>query len=1003
VAKKVKNLKIGDEVIGNVFRTLDIGIAIHEPIEDGDDYILLELNATAERIDKLKRKDVIGRRLTENFPAVKDIGILDLFKEVYKTGKPLKLPAVEYIDNRISGYRKTSIYKEPSGNLVVVYEDVTDEVKKEKAIEVEKDQAEEDLNERLKELNCLYEAYNITSKPDISVDTIFNQVLKILPEAFNDPKYTLCRATYKDKEYYKDDFKPTDFNIYSKLELYGEVLGSIEVFYKTDDNPHIGYEQKLLDGVARIILEKLQRREMIDILRTSEDKYRMIVENQTDIILRTDTETRYTYVSPSYCKLLGKTEKELLGAKAMDFVFEEDIPDTEKEVKKLFKPPYKALLVQRVKTKKGPVWYELTVRTNLDSDGNPRDFIAIGRNIEERKSFQEELDRKNKRLDCLYKVYSITSKTSLSIDEVFNETIRAMYGSFFDRENTYIKFIYEGKEYKLRDFKEAKDHYSEKIKSRSKTKGTVTLYYRPRDKSLLKEEKKLIKAVASILSMEIQRRETNKLLKDNEDKYRVLIENQTDLIIKTDADANYLYVSPAFLKVTGKKEDELIGNQAMDLVYEEDKESTQKQMKSLYKPPYRARIIQRVKTKKGLNWYEWSVKANIGKDKKIKELISVGRNIDERKRFEEELNMKHQQLRTLIDNIPDSIFIKDIKGRFMLNNRAHLKLLGAKSFKSVLGKTDFDYLPEYLSNSAKQDEDKIISTGRPMISTEEMIVNRETKKNNYFMTTKLPLKDDQGNVVGLIGIARDITSLREYSDKLQASNKELQQFAYVASHDLQEPLRVLSGFTQLLFSEYGDELKGEANEYKDYILDATDRMKNLISDLLEYSRVGTRGRPFTLVNMEKLIEEVLLNLDTLVKENNAKVQYSDFPEIIADKGQMSQLFQNLISNAIKFKGEKDPIINISIKKEKNQYHVKVEDNGIGIEKKFKERIFQVFERLHTREQYEGTGIGLAICRKIVERHNGRIWVVSKPGNGSKFHFTIKSDKEENIGGESKGS
>ncbi len=230
--------------------------------------------------------------------------------------------------------------------------------------------------------------------------------------------------------------------------------------------------------------------------------------------------------------------------------------------------------------------------------------------------------------------------------------------------------------------------------------------------------------------------------------------------------------------------------------------------------------------------------------------------------------------------------------------------------------------------------------------------------------------------------------LEEIANKLKISNKELEQFAYVASHDLQEPLRMISSFTQLLERRYKCKLDEDADDYIGFIVEGAQRMKYLIDDLLEFSRLNTQAKEFELAYLEMALDDVLLNLQITIQENDTKITHEPLPTLMVDLMQIRQLFQNLISNAIKFQGEEPPEIHISAQKQGNEWKFAVADNGIGINAEHQELIFGVFKRLHTRQQYEGTGIGLSICKRIVERHGGRIWVESKPGKGSTFYFTI---------------
>jgi len=251
--------------------------------------------------------------------------------------------------------------------------------------------------------------------------------------------------------------------------------------------------------------------------------------------------------------------------------------------------------------------------------------------------------------------------------------------------------------------------------------------------------------------------------------------------------------------------------------------------------------------------------------------------------------------------------------------------------------------------------------------------------------------------------------LKYYAAELERSNQELEQFAYIASHDLQEPLRMVASYTQLLARRYKGKLDSDADEFIAYAVDGATRMKALINGLLRYSRVGTKGKDFEPTDCEAVFDRTLDNLQKAIEESGAKVTHDPLPTVMADDMQLGQLFQNLISNAIKFRSEEHPSIHVSCERIEESaignrqsamnkgWVFTFRDNGIGIDPKFTGRIFIIFQRLHKREEYPGTGIGLAVCKKIVERHSGRIWVESDPGKGSTFYFTIPLRGENSHG------
>jgi PAS domain S-box-containing protein len=365
-----------------------------------------------------------------------------------------------------------------------------------------------------------------------------------------------------------------------------------------------------------------------------------------------------------------------------------------------------------------------------------------------------------------------------------------------------------------------------------------------------------------------------------------------------------------------------------------------------------------------------------------------------REKYEVAVQLRESESRykVLVENIPQKIFMKSRDYRWISVNENLARDLGI-SQEEVAGKTDSDFFPKELADKYHADDVRIIQTGKTEEFEEKYAVaGIETWVN----TVKTPVKDKNGEIIGILGIFWDISDRKKTENELKylikelaRSNNELQQFAYVASHDLQEPLRMISSYLQLIERRYKDKLDSDANDFINFAVEGANRLQSLIVGLLEYSRVNSMGKPFIKINLRDILEAVLKDLELQIQDTKTVIEIGEMPVITGDEIQISRLFQNLIQNGIKFRREGvKPEIKISCKKTNTEYIFCVRDNGIGIEKEYFEMIFIIFQRLHTRDKYPGTGIGLSICQKIVERHGGKIWIESKFGEGSSFYFTI---------------
>jgi PAS domain S-box-containing protein len=371
----------------------------------------------------------------------------------------------------------------------------------------------------------------------------------------------------------------------------------------------------------------------------------------------------------------------------------------------------------------------------------------------------------------------------------------------------------------------------------------------------------------------------------------------------------------------------------------------------------------------------------------------LANEVAERTRAEESLRETNAYLDNLFNYANAPIIVWDPGFRITRFNRAFEALTG-RNAEAVIGESLEILFPAAQVVSSMQLIGKTL-TGERWETVEIPIVHLDGSVRTVLWNSATLFATDGTTPVATIAQGQDITERKRAEDQmaqgllsLDRSNRDLEQFAYVASHDLQEPLRMVASFTQLLAQRYEGQLDEKAQTYIHYAVDGATRMQRLINDLLTYSRVSTQGRLFEPTDSHSVLGEALLNLSTAIEVSGAIVTNDDLPTVHADPTQLLQVFQNLIANAIKFRGKDSPHVHVSAREEGGEWLFSVKDNGIGIDAHHSDRLFVIFQRLHTRQEYPGTGIGLALCKRIVERHGGRIWFESEPGVGSTFCFAL---------------
>ncbi len=507
--------------------------------------------------------------------------------------------------------------------------------------------------------------------------------------------------------------------------------------------------------------------------------------------------------------------------------------------------------------------------------------------------------------------------------------------------------------------------------------------------------------ISTISDITVQR-EAEARLRESEARFRRTFELAGSGMAHIGTDRRFLRVNRRLCEILGYPEAELLKLTGREISHPDDLDIINEQRPALYAGEIDAvRVEKRYLRKDGsIVWVHFSM--TVERDAGGKPLYEIAVYDDITAQLDTQLRLRESEARfRQTFELAASGICHVIQGRFVRVNR---------SLCEILGYSEEELLNKSVKDVSHPEDRDLTDAERARIRRGEIDSARFEKRylradgRVIWCEVAIALvRDVFGAPQYEVAIFDDITdrkraeaALREAHEELKRSNAELEQFAYVASHDLQEPLRMVASYTQLLERRYEAKLDGDAREFMAYIVDGASRMKQLIEDLLAYSRVGTKGGAFTLVSAEAALRRALFNLRAAIEEAGAVVTYDPMPTLPADEVQLGQLLQNLIGNALKFRSNSVPRIHIGVKELGEEWQFEVRDNGIGIEPQYYSRIFMVFQRLHNKGEYPGTGIGLAICKKVVERHGGRIWVESRlaagPDRGSSFFFTLPKER-----------
>ncbi|WP_026998111.1 PAS domain S-box protein [Flectobacillus major] len=721
-----------------------------------------------------------------------------------------------------------------------------------------------------------------------------------------------------------------------------------------------------------------------------DDAFNQIFNHAPDIICLLGMDGYFKQVNPMTCQTLEYTQEELLSQPFINFLFHEDRERTYQSFKSLHSFTKVYHFENRFVTKSGKIkWIAWTSSASIDEQY----LLAIGRNITEKKNLENLLDK-------TYRMARIGSwevnfeHNTIYWSDFTKQILEAPIDIVPSLENSFT-FYKEGYH---RDTIVALVQYAiTKGKPWDAEFIVVTTTGRECWVRTIGEvefkDGKCIRLYGSIQDID-KRKKAELELREVIKEKNMILENTGDGFLTLDKNWVITYWNQQIEKLTGVSKQHTMGKVIWDVFAESV--NTEIYEKCLYAAnshtivnfetyyvPFNKWIEIRVyPTEQGVSIYA----------------SDITERYNTQKRIQEERNL----LRTLIDNLPETVYFKDINARKMISNQVDVALIGTSSEQEVLGKTDLELFDGELGKIGYEHDMTILATGQPLINYEQIYIR--DGQPIWLQSTKIPLKNEKNEVIGILGIGRDVTErkqdeekllalnkeLEEYVKQLEFSNIELEQFAYVASHDLQEPLRMITSFLSQIEKKYESVLDEKGKQYIYYAVDGAKRMRQIILDLLDFSRIGRIQDDTQAVNLNTLINEIMDIYSEVITETKAEITYKNLPTITTSKIRVQQIFQNLIGNALKYRKPNEvPIIRIEASQSSTHWKFAVNDNGIGIDSEYFDTIFAIFQRLHTREEYSGTGIGLAIVKKIVELLGGKIWIESQENLGSTFYFTLK--------------
>ncbi|GGF22224.1 hypothetical protein GCM10011518_34260 [Flavobacterium limi] len=804
------------------------------------------------------------------------------------------------------------------------------------------------------------------------------------------------------------------YNIYPDIEQLKQMSEIIAVKHEIRDynneiiikNQHyyVSINAKLIwdsEGKPQYLVGALrnitERRVAEENLKISEENYRLIFDSIHDVFFKTDLKTKTILdVSPSCRYFNGVTREELIGQRMSS------IYNNKTQMLLMFNEVAthrKIIDFNNEILIKGKIFYvSINATIIYDENGEPEFAVGAIRDITERRLAEENLKLSEEKFRSIYESFEdiyfkkdlngIIIEVSPSVEKYFDLDRESLIGKNF-RDFYYDRTDVDKLHQTLILEKEVSD-FEERF---ANAKGEILFFsvnakLRYNDNGEPSYVEGTMRNINERKKTELEIALANEKIKESEKKYRTIFESVRDVFFKASLkDQKIIDISPS-CSYFNIKQEEVIGKDFADFYYNpEDREYILKELKNAGEiKNYHVQIVVSSKL------YTVSVNARIIYDENNEPEYIVGsiRDISDRIEAKEILKVSEEKFRSIYENIQD-VYMKTTIDGILLDVSPSFEKIFQLPRSEIMGTPVFDY---YFNKKNKELLlTKLHTEGH--ISDFDVQLYDPSGNPLYFSINAHILYDKEGNPINIEGTMRNINERRQMQDemisknrKLEFQNTELEQFAYIASHDLQEPLITVSHCSELLEEELAGKLDEDQQHYLTFIRSSTSRMQLLVKGLLDYSRIG-KERKKSIIDCNIIVSEVILDMKSSIDECNAIIEYENLPTIEANATEMRQLFQNMISNAIKFrKKESNPVVKITAVMEEKKWVFSVEDNGIGIKKEDLEKVFVIFKRLHNRNEYQGTGIGLSHCKKIIEHHNGRIWVESKYNVGSTFKWTL---------------